>query len=460
MHIKIKSLKTLLCVMIIIFTCLAFPLQVYAMSPFPSLLPYVFFSLLIMVALFGKESSYLQQWDLQNIIAVEITLFFILVNVSIFLQIYLGYISFKDLLTVYVRYVLPIIFYVYFSRTGSDNELRVIMKTIVILGFINAIYFLYDNYNMIVLGEVSSISKRMYEYSNFRAGNETVAARIWASNRGHGLLERHSVSSAWIAIGSFAYFAIKPNLSFIKKSLIVFLTMLTLLLSMNFTSFVGYLLITILFEMHLFQLFYGKIYVKSFKNIFMFMIMIFLLFIPLIFLLDSRLTDYLFNLLLSQVYLGSGVTEYGNSVYLMQIFNGLFLFTFNMISYPIAFIIGDGYSDSFSITGKGGDYGIVETLNTLGMPFFLIVMYGLTRLVIKSYNLLNKKVIVNLHHANYLRFAMCTTSFIIFHEIHMSIWNTKSILPLLFLSLAIFNRYFFNITRLLKSLPGQGQFAL
>ena len=127
--------------MIIIFTCLAFPLQVYAMSPIPSLLPYVFLTLLIMLALFGKESSYFLQWNLKNIIEVEITLFFILVNVSTFWQIYLGYISFNDLLTVYVRYVLPIIFYVYFSRTGSDNELRVIMKTIVILGIRNALYY-------------------------------------------------------------------------------------------------------------------------------------------------------------------------------------------------------------------------------------------------------------------------------------------------------------------------------
>ena len=444
MHIKIKSLKTLLCVMIIIFTCLAFPLQVYAMSPFPSLLPYVFFSLLIMLALFGKESSYLQQWDLQNIIEVEITLFFILVNVSTFLQIYLGYISFKDLLTVYVRYVLPILFYVYFSRTGSDNELRAILKTIAILGMINAIYYLNDNYNMIVLGEVSEFSTKMHEYSDLRQNSgETVIARIWAFNRGHGLLERHSVSSAWIAIGSFAYFAIKPNLSLIKKSIFVVLTLLILLLSMNFTSFIGYILIIIFFDMRLFQLFYWKIYLKSFKVIFMFIVSFVLLFIPLIFLLDDTLKDYLYNLLLSQFYLGFGVTGYGPSVYLMGIINGLFMFTLNMISYPIGFIIGDGYSGSFSIAGKGGDYGLVETLYTLGLPFFLIAMYGLTRLIIKTYNSLNKNLLMNIYHANYLRFAMCTTILILFHEIHMTIWNTKAILPLLFLNLAIFKRYLF-----------------
>ena len=165
MHIKITSLKILLCVMIITFTCFAFPLQVLTISPLPSLLPYVVFSLLIMLSLFGKENSYFLQWNLQNKIEILITLFFILVNVSTFLQLYLGLINFNDLLTVYVRYVLPILFYVYFSRTGSDNELRVIMKTIVILGIINGIYYLIDNYNMIVLGEVSEFSKRMVSKS-------------------------------------------------------------------------------------------------------------------------------------------------------------------------------------------------------------------------------------------------------------------------------------------------------
>lgn len=103
MLVKIKSLKALLCVMIITFTCLAFPLQVLTMSPLASLLPYVFISLLIMLSLFSKESSYFMQWDLHNIIEVVITLFFTLINMSTLLQLYLGLISFTDLLVVYVK---------------------------------------------------------------------------------------------------------------------------------------------------------------------------------------------------------------------------------------------------------------------------------------------------------------------------------------------------------------------
>ena len=67
----------------------------------------------------------------------------------------------------------------------------------------------------------------------------------------------------------------------------------------------------------------------------------------------------------------------------------------------------------------------------------------ITQFIIKAYNLLDKRSSMNLYHSNYLRFAMCSTIFILFHELHMSIWNTKSILPILFLNIAIFKRYLF-----------------
>jgi len=339
--------------------------------------------------------------------------------------------------------VLPILFYVYFSQTGSDSELKIILKAIYILGFINAIYYVYDNYYMIVLGEVSSFSLRMHEYSNIRNDGETVVARIWAFNRGHGLLERHSVSSAWIAIGSFAYLANKPYISLIKRSLIIILTLLTLLITMNFTSFVGYIMVITLFEINLFQLFYLRIYLKSFKKLFYLIVLTILIIIPVVMLMGDTFNNYLIDLLLFQIQLGIGNIDYAKSTYLMGIVNGFIMFPISMLAYPIGFLIGDGYSTSFSVIGKGGDFGIVETLYTLGLPFFLIVMYTIIKLLMKANNLLTKTVLFNLHHANYLRFAMCTTIFIIFHEIHMSIWSTKSILPILLLNLAIFKKYLY-----------------
>ena len=448
MYIRILSIKKLMCSVIIILTCLAFPLQVIAMSPLPALLPYLFFSLLIMLSLFYKNSFFLQRWDLNNSIEILITLFFVLINVSTFLQLYWGLISPIDVLTVYIMYVFPILFYVYFSRTVSDSELRVIMKTILILGIINALYYLIDNYNQVLMGEVSAFTIRMNEYSNFRVGTEVNNARIWTFHRGHGLLERHSVSSAWVAIGSFAYFAVKPNTSTLKKSTIIVFTILILLFCMNFTSLVGYIAIIAIFELNYLQLIFGKLYINALNKTFFVMFSIFLLFIPILLIFENSLIHYLFDLTLNQIYLAIGVNEYAGSVFLGGLARGLFEFPFLMSDYPIGLILGDGYSNSFSIIGRGGDFGLVETLFILGMPFFLIVMYGFTRLIFKTYNLLHKKYFVNIYHAAYLKFAMYTTALILFHEIHMSIWNAKSILPILFLNLAIFNKYLFKNSKL------------
>jgi len=411
------------------------------MSPMPSLIPYIIFVFLILFSLISKENTYLLKWNLKNTIEVVIASFFILLNVNIFIQMWFGMINFIDIFPAYVIFAFPILYYVYFSRTGSDNELQVIINTIAVLGIINAIYYLNDNYNMIVLGEVSEFSRDMHEYSRFRAdGNEVVTARIWAHNRGHGLLERHSVSSSWIAIGCFAYLTRIPINSIKKRGIIIVITLFTLLLCMNFTSFVGFLLVIVLFEMYIIQIIYGSVFKNSLKII-LYTIGCGMLILPiLLLLLPSNLINYMNDLFIGQIKLGSGIADYDNYNYIFGFVENLLLYPKNMIVFPIGLLIGDGYS-SFSVIGKGNDYGLVETLYTLGLPLFIIILLGLTKLIIKTYQSLKILDFMGSYQARYLRFAMYTTLFIMFHEIHMSVWNTKSILPLLFLSLAIFKRY-------------------
>jgi hypothetical protein len=427
--------------MIIISLCLSFPFQVLVISPLPALIPYILILLLILFSLFSKSKSYLLQWNLRNKIEVVITLYFILISLSTFLQFFWGLIDFYDVLTVYTIYALPILFYVYFARTGSDKELQTILRTMIILGIITGMYYIIDNYNMVVLGTVNEYSKMAHEYSKYRSGGSANLARVWAYNRSHGLLERHSVSSAWIAIASFACLTEIHSNSIKKRALIVLTTIIVLLLSMNFTSLIGYIFTIILFEMSFIQLIFGALFVRSIKFCLIIIVGILLSSAIFLVLLNSDLIEYLIKLTLSQINLVSGVTEYGGSSYLNELVQGLIMFPVNIIDYPIGFLLGDGYSSSFSISGKGGDYGIVESLYTLGLPFFLIVVFGLSKLIIKRYKVIIKYGLMNSYKANYVRFAICSTTFIMFHEVHMHIWNTKSILPILFLNLAIFNRY-------------------
>jgi len=161
--------------------------------------------------------------------------------------------------------------------------------------------------------------------------------------------------------------------------------------------------------------------------------------------LDTKIIIYLNKLLINQIKLGTGMVEYGGNPYLLNIIYGLFMFPVNMINYPIGFLIGDGFSSSFGIIGEGGDFGLLETLYSFGLPLFMIIIFGLISLIIKTHILAIKHENMNYYAAKHLKFAVCTISFIMFHELHMSIWGAKSILPLLFFSVAIINRYIITV---------------
>ena len=66
-------------------------------------------------------------------------------------------------------------------------------------------------------------------------------------------------------------------------------------------------------------------------------------------------------------------------------------FPFLIIDYLVGLLIGDVFS-SFSI-GKGGDFGIVETLYILGLPLSLIIFIVLIRLIFSLIKKINSNEI-------------------------------------------------------------------
>ena len=110
--------------------------------------------------------------------------------------------------------------------------------------------------------------------------------------------------------------------------------------------------------------------------------------------------------------------------------------------YPIGVLIGDGYS-TFGFP-KGSHFGIVESLHRFGMPLFFAILIGLMSLIRHAlkqmyYNSRNQPP-----ERNYLWFAVSATFYIVLADIHYSIWPTKSILPIMFINLAIFDRYLYS----------------
>ena len=129
----------------------------------------------------------------------------------------------------------------------------------------------------------------------------------------------------------------------------------------------------------------------------------------------------------------------GNRTFFGAFVEDLASFPTNMLRFPPGFLIGDGFS-VFGVKAKGGDFGLSETLHRFGLPFFLAIIIGLIRLIRRAERQINFAGTDQTTAPRYLLFAVCVTIYLLFTEIHYTVWNSKSILPIFFLALAFYQR--------------------
>lgn len=148
-----------------------------------------------------------------------------------------------------VNFVLPVLFFIYFRTIATDQELRAVLFAILIAGFAVGVYFVYDSYSMLVLKKLNNYSLKAFEYSQFRKpGAELNEARISIGYRSHGLLENHSVTAAWIVLGSLAALTFLPKVQWKKRIMVVSLYGTLLLIGLNFTGIVGFAFVILMLE--------------------------------------------------------------------------------------------------------------------------------------------------------------------------------------------------------------------
>jgi len=105
--------------------------------------------------------------------------------------------------------------------------------------------------------------------------------------------------------------------------------------------------------------------------------------------------------------------------------------------YPLTLLMGDGFS-SYGMD-KGGDVGFIESIARFGLPFFVALTYGLFRLARSTIRQIGVRR--ELRPTRMLRFALCVTLLIVVTEIHYTVWTSKSVLPIVFFALALYDRY-------------------
>ncbi len=442
---KIITIKSIIVFFVTLLLAFSFPLQVMLLSPIPALLPYFFMMLLFSISLSSVASSKLLLWDPRRPIIFVLSIYLMLVLFQTAWQIILEFISIENGISALVTFLFPVLFFVYF-RTATNQEIRFILYATSIIGLIVGVYFVCDSYSMLVLHQLNDYSLKAFEYSQFRGpGQDINEARISVGSRSHGLLENHSVTAAWIVLGCLSALTLLPKNEFIKRAIVIFFYGVLLLIGLNFTAIIGFVLVVFLMEYRGYTLLRGAI---SKKIILLILVVIcgFTFFSLVLFLFPNSMSEEMYaaitTSLAGQVDLASGKTPLGNTSYFGGLISGFYSFPYNMQDFPLGVLIGDGFS-VFG-TAKGGDYGIVETLHRFGLPLFLIIIIGLIMLIRRAFKQIEYRFHDSSPAISYLWFATSVIIYLLFTEIHYTVWSTKSILPILFICLAIFDRYLYS----------------
>jgi hypothetical protein len=301
---------------------------------------------------------------------------------------------------------------------------------------------------MMVLKEVSNYSLKALEYIELRAPNqeEVNLARVSIGYRSHGLLEKHAVSAGWIVQSCFAALTLLPKRKSKIRVTVILLYGMMLLIALNFTAMLGFIFVIILIEFKGYKLFFGIIS-KQFLNLLALIFAGFILIILTLFILPNSIGidtfTEIYRLLDVQTQILTGsVNTNGDYTYVGGLINSFITLPFSMVDFPLGILIGMGFS-TFSHE-YGGDYGIVDNITRLGFPFFLAILIGLSRIIMRAMKKIDGITLHSYSEVNYLWFAITMTIYMIFADLHYSILVTKSLMPIFFLNLAIFDRYLYQ----------------
>lgn len=442
--------KSILWFFVMLFSALSFPMQVYADSPYPSLLPYIIIALIGVLPFSSSMRGAAGGMKFRRKVSVSLMtyIYVVIIFLNTSWQIIFELISLDEGATVIVVYLLPCVFFFYFRKTASEKEIRYVLLGMVVAGLIVGIYFAYDSYLKLALGQVSDYAKAAFQYSLDRGGmtaGEANDGRVSSGFRSFGLLESHSVSGGYIVLSTFAALALMPINRWGLRLILIAIFGTLLFMGLNFTSIISFAVIIFLFEFDGKQILRGRLPRKFLIHLMLMVCVFTLIFIATLWLAGDVMMRYVNSNLLYQLSLLIGGSESsGLSIV------GIFLkyiekYLQHVLILPHTLLVGDGFSNYGM--AKGGDIGAIETLAMFGFPLFAVIIFGYFRLIKAGFRVVNtvqpkhEQDIGVISKQGIIRFSICVTLLVFIAEGHYSIWPSKAILPIIFFSLALFERY-------------------
>ncbi len=431
----------------IVFFCFSFPLQVGMMSDKPALIPYLI--------LFGIYLIKLANPKKQNItkpsgtISKFVLLYSLLVLGHFIWQVSFGVIELKEGLRVSFLFLAPVLIYDIFRTNISSQEIKTIFVAIIVSGFCSGLFFVYDSISKLAFKKLTSYSIAAEKYvdqkhkSDFGNGiYRAPSGRAILNNRSFGLLETHAILSTWIALAAFAALSLLPNGRKKIRFGIILLSSLMITVCLNFTSMVSFGFVLFLLEFKMLSLFLGEFSKKEIGRILSFCLLLCLGVLLLMFLFPERLMHFFEKNLTFQFSLAFS----GNGLVKVSYIHSLFTSGFQRIlesvfRFPLLLLVGEGFS-SFG-TLKGGDLGCVDTFLRFGALFSLILIFLLWKIVWNIYFFEKRQGFKNsFEQFRILKFVSFVLLFLVLMELHYSVWFAKSILPIVFIALGLYTRFY------------------
>ena len=421
----------------VLFLSFSFTMQVFMHSALPALINYLFLG----YALLRSPSNNFNTNFFFTVSAADLVLsFFIFMALFNSLwQLTFEFITPTQFLNSIVICLLPFSYYIFFCNSSNFGYLKTLLWGIAIAGLINGVYGIYESVGKFN-GVIQSYANAAHWYSIERMGQSMIDSnntRISLSGRSMGLLEKHTISAAWISFGCFAALALSSN----KKYLRIFILIMyggMLLILYNGTSIIAFGIVVCLFEYNLYTIFMGFLRKKSINSVLCGICLAGLIvFMGTNF--EIPYVDRYLEVLITQkeIIMGSSNVAYLNEGYFGSMFNSAVGFFKELHERPNIFFFGQGFSFSYGVD-VGGDFGIIETLYLLGLPLFILIVTGLFFLLAKYI-----KLIGGLNRSRQFlimkecKFALSIIVYVLLTEIHYSIWYTKSIFPIFLVALSV-----------------------
>lgn len=426
----------------------AFPLQVYVNNQYPCLLAYLISGPLIFTVLQQKRQLGMNVSNAPNTsnIKTVVSAYVFLVCLYTFAQLVLSVASFAMACSSITVYALPTFFYWYFCRIASEREIRAVWLAMAVAGLVCGFFFAYESYFKIGHEQVSEYARAAFTYRLMRSEDNPDDANsfsITPGQRAFGILESHTVSGAWTALGAIAALAFVPHQRHMLRQVIIGTYGLLIFLGMNYTNIIAFIIIVMHVEYDMFtslkrvrQSFAGTIALLLICGSF--------LGLRAVMAEGDSFFGFLLSTLIDQskLIVGAGDRETGYATLIPEY---LVRYRLHLGDYPLALLIGDGFTVNNGMP-KGGDIGWVESLSRFGVPFFIVVVVGLVKLVRAAsaqVRMMRKGFIsgLDVDRVKKLEFAVLVVLVILVNELHYTVWNAKSVLPILFFALALFDRY-------------------